>query len=129
MMTNCPKCGRLFARQNRPICEACYRKDEEMFEIVRSFIKENKTLDIDDIIDETGAGKKQILRWVREGRIDLVLPEGDGLTCSKCGRPIKVGRVCKRCAAKLQNSLGGIQKPKTEGIKKKSNVIKVTDRH
>ncbi len=128
-MTNCPKCGRLFARQNRPICDTCYKKDEDMFEVTRLFIKENPSVDMDDIIDETGATKKQILRWVREGRLDLVLPESDSLTCSKCGRKILSGRVCKRCATKLQNSLGGIKMPSADDVKPKSNVIRVTDRH
>lgn len=127
-MTNCPKCGKIFARQNRPICDSCYKQDEEMFESARKFIKENPSSDMDDIVEETGATKKQLLRWVREGRLDLVLPEGEGLNCSKCGRPISTGRVCKKCAAQLQSSLGGIKTPKIDEPKKTSSVIRVTDR-
>ncbi len=128
MMANCPKCGKLFARKNRPICDMCYKKDEECFEVARLFLKENPDTDMNTICEETGATKKQILRWVREGRLDLVLEEDFALTCNKCGKKIMSGRVCKQCASKLQSTLGGIQQPVDNTLKKKSNVIKVTDR-
>ncbi len=128
MMTNCPKCGKLFARRNRPICDNCFKKDEETFEKARQYLKENPASDMDTVVEETGATKKQIMRWIREGRIDMMLDGDNTLKCAKCGKVIKQGRICNSCAAKLQSGLGGINKPVTQEVKKKSNVIKVTNR-
>ncbi len=126
MLTKCPKCGKLFARGNRPICDDCFKKDEEMFETTRQYLKENPTANMEILVDETGATKKQIMRWIREGRLDMV--DGAGLLkCSKCGKPIKQGRMCSDCATSLQSGLDGMAKP-VEEPKKQSNVIKVTNR-
>ncbi len=128
MMIKCPKCGKLFNRTNKPICIECIKAEGEMFEKVRLFIKETKITDLDEVIEETGATKKQLLRWVREGKIDLVLPDGDSLTCSKCGKVITKGRMCKKCAEKMTNRIGGVIATQDQAPKKKSNIIHVTER-
>ncbi len=128
MMANCPKCGKLFNRQSRPICDFCFKKDEECFEKARSFLRENPDKDVEEICEETGATRKQVLRWVREGRLDITSASGSGLSCSKCGVPISTGRVCKNCANKLKSTIGGLQKVEDESNKKNSGAIKVTER-
>ncbi len=126
MMTNCPKCGKIFVRTKRPICDKCYKEDEEAFEVTRLYLKDNPSANMEILIEETGATKKQIMRWIRDGRLDKI--DGlDVLKCSKCGKTINHGRVCLSCVAKLQNEvkeMGASHKVE----KKKSNIIKVTDR-
>ncbi len=125
MMSKCPKCGKLFVRANRPICDLCFKKDEETYEITRQYLKENPSATMEVLVEETGATKKQILRWIREGRLEI---EGEtGVKCAKCGVPIKQGRICDKCATKLQSGLQSTVQ-QVEEPKKKSNVIKVTNR-
>jgi len=104
---NCPKCGKLFNGSDQKICDECKKKEEEKFEEVRLFVKENPDLNMVEIAKGTGVTVSKILGYVRAGRIEMSLKSGDSVSCEKCGKEILTGKFCKDCAERLSDSVMG----------------------
>ena len=94
---NCPRCGRVFVMIREPICDQCVKEEENIFEEVRQFVIDHPHKTIKEISEECNVTVKRILTYLRDGRLEA----SDGLQaesmCSKCGRPIKSGRMCETC--------------------------------
>ncbi|QXM05162.1 TIGR03826 family flagellar region protein [Crassaminicella indica] len=104
---NCKECGRLFQYTGiSKICPRCQKKDEEDFKVVREYIYENEGATLTEVSEETGVDEDKILRFLREGRLEIV---GENsaliLECERCGKPIRTGRFCDACAHELQAGL------------------------
>lgn len=98
---NCKACGKVFFSSGTGVlCQDCAKKDEENFQIVRAFLKEFPGSKITAVVEITGISEKKILRYLREGRLELMDISSDFLTCVKCGEPIKSGIYCNNCYKK-----------------------------
>lgn len=100
-VVNCPKCGKIFTRLRDPICEECKKQDEEDFQIVRNYLKENPKSILAEVVEQTGVSLKRIQRYLREGRLEVSEGIADNLVCLSCGKPIVKGRFCRVCALEL----------------------------
>lgn len=103
-LRNCAECGRLFVFVNRNICPACIEKEEEMYEKVRKYLKENPGVPIQEVSEKTGVPEEKIIRFLREGRLEATSVAG-GLTCESCGRPIKMGFLCDSCREQVAREM------------------------
>lgn len=103
--SNCPKCGKLFHFINNPLCDNCKKEEEEIFEKVREYVKDNPGSNINKISQETEVSQKKILKYVREGRIELSSEIGMGIQCEKCGRNIRTGKFCTNCISNLSKHI------------------------
>jgi flagellar operon protein (TIGR03826 family) len=106
-LSNCQECGKLFNKIAVGICPACVDKVEEDFEKVYSYLKEHGMTHIDKISEDTGVGKKWIMKFLAEGRF-----EGAAVTykCENCGAGITGGKLCAGCASKLSQEIQQMQK-------------------
>lgn len=111
---NCPKCGRLFVKGKNPYCEECMKKEEETFQIVRDYLKENPKSTIVQITNETGVSAKKINRYLREGRLEITEGMSDFLKCMQCGASIRTGRLCRVCSSKMSKSIKGLKSIEAE---------------
>lgn len=99
-LSNCTRCGKLYVKDSiRDICMDCLWEEEEAFEKVREFLKkrENRTASMSQVVEKTGVEEKQILKWIRSGRLRVINFPNLQYPCENCGRPIKSGRFCDRC--------------------------------
>ncbi|MCT4619797.1 MAG: MerR family transcriptional regulator [Marinisporobacter sp.] len=106
-LRNCKECGRVFQYTGiSKICARCQKKGENDFNIVREYIYENPGATITEVAEETGVDEDKILRFLREGRLEIV---GENsaliLECERCGKGIRTGRFCDECAQELQKGL------------------------
>ncbi|NLK07674.1 MAG: hypothetical protein GX316_03115 [Firmicutes bacterium] len=103
-LRNCINCGTLFNAPHSGIrlCAQCEKEEQERFERVKTFIKENPGATALTIIKKTGVERKELYDWVRSGRIDVAGMDGLGLTCESCGTPIDSGRLCTECGLRMQ---------------------------
>ena len=75
---NCPKCGKLFSPVGGSlICKDCIRAEEQEFEKVRDYLRENRGADINVVSEKTGVSTKKILRYLKEGRLQSTGRMGD----------------------------------------------------
>ena len=101
---NCRRCG---AFMNGPgyVCPDCILGAEEHFETVRQYLMDNPHADLRTVACETGVNERDILQFLREGRLvaqSLALAE---LRCERCGAPVDRGKLCPACAGSLSKQL------------------------
>ncbi len=102
---NCPKCGKLFTyTPGNRVCAQCIKEEEELFEEIRIFIKEHPNCTMAEVSEQTGVSAKKLIRYIREGRIEISKGMSEDVTCDSCGEPITTGRFCEACAFKLTSS-------------------------
>ena len=128
---NCRKCGKIYAYDGHKVCNACRREEEEDFQKVKGYIYDNPDSTVQEISSETGISVQRIMRYLREGRLQL---RGDNhnmiLDCEKCGKAISTGRYCDRCAENLKKEFESVNSTKNEKSKKPDkDRMYIVDRH
>jgi len=115
---NCPRCGKLFVKVKAPVCAACEKADEAAFDRVRDYVKENQDSPIKQVSEACEVPVKRILQYVRDGKLEVSQGMQGEVTCSKCGIPINIGRMCEKCAAEVGEAVTGMAvKEKPKGMK------------
>lgn len=105
-LKNCSACGKVFVKLNRNICPACMEKEEQEYEEVRKYLKDNPGASVEEITEATGVDEKKVFRWIREGRIDADLAiRGGEITCTRCGAVISFGSLCSKCSKLLTDQM------------------------
>ena len=104
-MRNCKKCGRVFSSFGDKICPDCKREEDELFTRVKEYIYDHPHASIKEVAEETEVEEDIILRFMREGRIEVADDSLSTLTCEKCGAAIRTGRYCANCQKQLVGGL------------------------
>lgn len=111
-LKTCKRCKKFFNSIGRDLCPSCIELGEDEFKRVKQYIYDHKGCTKSEIIKECGVTDKQIMTWLREERLELAAGISTGLTCSRCGAPISIGKMCSKCIMAFQNEASAInQKP------------------
>lgn len=106
---NCKKCSRIYADDNFDLCPICRNSDAEEFKIVKDFLYDHPGADIQTVAEATGVDTKKIMRFLRDGKLEIV---GDSpnllLDCERCGTPINSGRFCNKCVAEMEREFKSV---------------------
>lgn len=113
-LRNCQKCNRVFAYTGSELCSRCASSDEEDFKKVKDYLYDNPGATIVEVSEETGVEEKQILRYLRESRIEIREADNLLLDCERCGAPIQTGRFCNSCVVDMQREFTAAVTPKKE---------------
>jgi flagellar operon protein (TIGR03826 family) len=103
--TNCPRCGRVFTKIKSPVCPACVKEDDKVFEVVREYVKENPDQSINEVSEQTEVPVKRIIQYIRDGRLEVSSGISADVGCAQCGKPIVSGRYCSKCALNIKTDL------------------------
>ncbi|WP_404292674.1 hypothetical protein LG276_20335 [Cytobacillus kochii] len=107
-IANCPRCNALFMKnQVSTICQACFKKEEEAYEVVYAFLRkrENRAATMQRITEATGVEEWLLQKFVRSGRLKVAQFPQIGYPCDQCGTLIQEGRICESCRKALQKEL------------------------
>ena len=103
---NCRSCGCIFNYiAGQVICPACRDKLEEKFHEVKEYILENKGAGIKEVAEACEVDTGQIRQWLREERLELGEESAVYLNCESCGKAIRSGRLCEKCALDMKKGL------------------------
>ncbi|MCR5467824.1 MAG: hypothetical protein K6F37_02580 [Lachnospiraceae bacterium] len=84
------------------LCPKC--KELELFQKVRSYIRENDVTER-DVADHFNLPLFKVKSWIHEGRIeykdDFIKNISFNGRCSSCGKPIALGNLCSECMQKM----------------------------
>ena len=94
---NCPRCGVVFLPVTDKICKECVIAEEETYEKVRTYVRDNPHQGLQAVADACNVSVKRILVYLQDGRLHASEGMDGELTCSKCGVSIRTGRMCERC--------------------------------
>ncbi len=93
----CRRCKKVFEFTTvGQLCPNCMAAEEERFQKVRKFIKDNPGLSVTDVSEKTGVTPSKILSYIKEERLEVV----DGvsfLKCKNCSASINTGMFCDNC--------------------------------
>ncbi|NLY53896.1 MAG: hypothetical protein GX060_04640, partial [Firmicutes bacterium] len=100
-VANCPRCGKIFAMTIKNLCPDCAREDEEMYEKVYRYLRDNPNSTLQQVSAGTGVPEERILNFLREDRIYAAEWSQLSYPCERCGAGIKRGRYCDTCAKEM----------------------------
>ena len=105
---NCPRCGKMFKRMTASVCEDCIKLEEKEFDEVRKYLDENPNSTLAVVAEVTKTSSKRILKWIKEGRIEMTAGMHGELRCVQCNKPIKSGRFCDACIIDVNEKVTGL---------------------
>ena len=106
-LANCSRCGNVFVKTTRDICQDCFKEEERQFEIVYNFMKKrvNRQATIPEIVEATGVKEDLIIKFVKEKRLRSAQFPNLTYPCDRCGKEIVEGRLCQACSDDLSGDL------------------------
>lgn len=110
---NCPRCGRLYVKNLRDLCQPCVKELEHHYETCVEYLRKNKGTNIQELSDATEISIKEITRFIREGRISIANAPNMMLPCEVCGTLIREGHMCDSCRSRLTKELANAAKEST----------------
>ena len=107
----CHGCKKVFQYIVGPtLCPRCRQKEEEMFQIVKDYLRENPGANMYEVSQATSVSAALIEKFLREGRLQVSPDSPIALACEKCGRRISTGRLCSECKKEINNTLNDMKK-------------------
>ncbi|ALS24486.1 MULTISPECIES: hypothetical protein [Paenibacillus] len=100
-VANCSRCGKVYVKNNYGMCPNCIKSLEAEYEKCLQFLRENRTCTIQELSDATGVDIKQIVKFIREGRISIKNNPNMTYDCDICGAPIRSNNICDNCRTRL----------------------------
>ncbi|MDF2837334.1 MAG: flagellar protein [Paenibacillus sp.] len=100
-LDNCPRCGKLFAKNFRDVCPVCIRDIDKEYQLCADYLRQYKGAMIGELSDQTGVSIKQITKFIREGRISMVNAPNLSYPCESCGTLIRESHICDDCWVRL----------------------------
>ncbi|NIK79347.1 flagellar operon protein (TIGR03826 family) [Paenibacillus castaneae] len=101
-LDNCPRCGKLFAKNFKDVCPVCLREIDKEYQLCADYLREFKGAIITELSDQTGVSIKQITKFIREGRISMVNAPNMSYPCESCGTLIRENHICDTCRKRLE---------------------------
>ena len=112
----CKYCKRIFNYlSGPPICQSCKEELEKKFAIVKEYLYKNPGASIQTVAEECEVIREQIMRWLREDRLELAEGSSILLECRGCGCSIRGGQFCDKCRTTLKREVAAaLYKPEEE---------------
>lgn len=119
---NCPRCGKIFVKALRDVCEVCYKEEEKKYQTVYQFIrkKENRTATIPEVEEGTEVEESLIIKFIKQGRLHISHLPNFAYPCESCGVMINEGRICGRCKGNITGDLDRLERQKQFEMRKKN---------
>jgi uncharacterized OB-fold protein len=109
-VANCKKCGTLFLKTSRDICDKCFEAQNKMVSEINSFVilSQDETISLDSILEKYNLSRSEFEELFNAGKFVRIAKKVT-IVCTKCGNvtPIenKKGTLCSVCAKKIQSEL------------------------
>lgn len=107
----CRRCKNLYQHITGPeVCPRCRRKEEDMFQVVKQYLRENPGASMQEVSEETEVPTYLIESFLRAGRLQVAPNSPIALSCERCGAKIVTGRFCNKCSNNLVSDLNEMAK-------------------
>ena len=92
-LSNCKKCGKLFLKKNRDICDACYEAQNKLAEEICNYVLSlnSENVSMTDIMEKFNINSREFETLLNSAKFIQI---NDILTvkCIRCGNEFKPGR-------------------------------------
>lgn len=100
---NCKKCGKIYSYDGFATCRECRKEQEASFQKVKEYLHEFPGASVAEVESSTGVEAKEIMEFLRQGRLEMDPSSSITLSCERCGTKILTGRFCDRCSNEMQS--------------------------
>ncbi len=92
----CRKCSKVFTITGSlgQLCPSCIRDEEEIYLKVRSFVKDNPGVSVQEVSEILSISRTKILGYIKEERLEVTSSSKASLHCKNCGKSINTGVFC-----------------------------------
>lgn len=107
-LSNCPECGEIYIKSKfRDVCEKCWKAEEAAYDTVYKFMRkrENRAATMLQVVEATGVSEALILKFIKNGKLQITQFPNLGYPCDKCGKIIRTGKLCEGCASEILDDL------------------------
>ena len=126
-LSNCPECGEIYIKSKfRDVCEKCWREEEAAYDTVYKYMRkrENRAATMLQVVEATGVSEALILKFIKNGKLQIAQFPNLGYPCDKCGKIIRTGKLCESCASEILSDLKNLERE--EEFKQKMSSHKAT---
>ncbi|MEN2768730.1 TIGR03826 family flagellar region protein [Ornithinibacillus xuwenensis] len=135
-LANCVRCGKIIVKNLRDVCRDCYKEEEADFQVVYSFLKQQKNREatLTQVVEATGVEESLITKFIKEKRLRTSMFPKLGYPCEKCGSSIVTGKLCSSCAKTLKSDLDKVEQiekvaERNHESEQKKSVYYTLDKH
>lgn len=121
-LRNCKSCGRAYQYDGVTLCTRCRKNSDEAYAKVKEYLYDNPGASVGEVSEATEVNEKTILKFLREGRLEIKDENNMFLDCERCSVPIKSGRYCDKCTHEMTNEFRSAVTPKEK--EKPKEVVK-----
>lgn len=119
---NCLQCNKIFQYMGGiALCPICKKADEEDFEKVRVYLRDNPGANMQEVSENTSVKISKINRWLREERLEVSKNSAVSINCEKCGAKIRSGRFCAECSKELGREIMKASNELKENLRRGGN--------
>ncbi len=95
----CRRCSQTFTVLGTlgQLCPKCIRDEEDIYLRVRSFVKDNPGVSIQEVSEILSISRSKIMNYIKEERLEVTSNSKTVLKCKNCGKPITTGIFCADC--------------------------------
>ncbi len=95
----CRRCSQVFQVQGvlGQLCPNCIREEEAIYNRVRSFVKDNPGISVQEVSEILSVSRAKIMNYIKEERLEVTSNSKAALKCKNCGKPISTGIFCSDC--------------------------------
>lgn len=126
-LANCPRCGTLFNKITRDICQKCIEEEEALLRETQKYLREHRNASVFEVMNDLDVDRAQLDKWSKEKRISILQPDQvvAKRVCMYCGREVPEGsQICRTCQIKKlsdkKSPFESSKEPETEEEVKKS---------
>ncbi|MCR4843274.1 MAG: hypothetical protein K5840_08445 [Eubacterium sp.] len=113
-LKQCPDCqvDLIVGREGEYSCPRCQKIYYDDFGKIRNFIEKYPDSSIREIMENTKVPRRTIQAYIDYCHLEYSGSSSGYEKCTQCGAPIRCGRICPQCAAKMSE---GSYNPYTVG--------------
>lgn len=103
---NCKRCRKIIMYAMGPqLCDDCKKLEEEEFNKVRKFVRDYPGASIQEVSAATEVSQNAILKYLKDGRLEVSEDSPIAIQCENCGARIRSGRFCGACSNTLARDM------------------------
>lgn len=132
-VANCPRCGRIFVKNPHGVCPACVKEIDLQYEACVKYLRDNRGCNIQELSDATEVPYRQIVKFIRDGRISIMNAPNMSYPCESCGTLIREGTICEPCRQRLSKDIRHVteddkRREEQEASKEQHTIYNIKDR-
>ncbi|TVY11543.1 flagellar protein [Paenibacillus cremeus] len=120
MVSNCPKCGKVYQKNVRNMCQECIRSFDNELDQCLNYLRDHRKATTEELSEGTGVKVSQIVSFIKESRLLLMSYPNLTYPCNSCNSPIRQHNLCATCRIRIVSDVNEMKekeaKAKERGI-------------